>query len=117
MLLDTRESLPEIPSTIIASTKDFTSSSPDKITRFLRALSRAMELIRRDKDKAIALGKSQGLRGDLALERKALDYYADDLDIRLKKENIAALLKPIGISEPPQKYFDESFLTRATGLR
>jgi ABC-type nitrate/sulfonate/bicarbonate transport system substrate-binding protein len=117
VLLDTRESLPEIPSTIIASTKDFTSSSPDKITRFLRALSRAMELIRRDKDKAIALGKSQGLRGDLALERKALDYYADDLDIRLKKENIAALLKPIGISEPPQKYFDESFLTRATGLR
>ena len=117
VLLDTRESLPEIPSTIIASTKEFTSSSPDKITRFLRALSRAMELIRRDKDKAIALGKSQGLRGDLALERKALDYYADDLDIRLKKENIAALLKPIGISEPPQKYFDESFLTRATGLR
>jgi ABC-type nitrate/sulfonate/bicarbonate transport system substrate-binding protein len=117
VLLDTRESLPEIPSTIIASTKDFTSSSPDKITRFLRALSRAMELIRRGKDKAIALGKSQGLRGDLALERKALDYYADDLDIRLKKENIAALLKPIGISEAPQKYFDESFLTRATGLR
>jgi ABC-type nitrate/sulfonate/bicarbonate transport system substrate-binding protein len=117
VLLDTRESLPEIPSTIIASTEEFTSSSPDKITRFLRALSRAMELIRRDKDKAIALGKSQGLRGDLALERKALDYYADDLDIRLKKENIAALLKPIGISEPPQKYFDESFLTRATGLR
>ena len=117
VLLDTRESLPEIPSTIIASTKEFTSSSPDKITRFLRALSRAMELIRRDKDKAIALGKSQGLRGDLALERKALDYYADDLDVRLKKENIAALLKPIGISETPQKYFDESFLTRATGLR
>jgi ABC-type nitrate/sulfonate/bicarbonate transport system substrate-binding protein len=38
VLLDTRESLPEIPSTIIASTEEFTSSSPDKITRFLRAL-------------------------------------------------------------------------------
>jgi ABC-type nitrate/sulfonate/bicarbonate transport system substrate-binding protein len=117
VLLDTRETLPEIPSTIVASTKEFTSSSPDKVARFLRALSRGMELIRKDKDKAIAIGKSQGLRGDLALERKALDYYADDLDIRLKKENIAALLKPIGISEPPQKYFDESFLTRASALR
>jgi hypothetical protein len=76
-----------------------------------------MELIRKDKDKAIAIGRNQGLRGDVALERKALDYYADDLDIRLKKENIAALLKPIGISDPPQKFFDETFLTRAAALR
>jgi ABC-type nitrate/sulfonate/bicarbonate transport system substrate-binding protein len=117
VLLDTRDSLPEIPSTIVASTKEFTGSSPEKVARFLRALSRGMELIRKDKDKAIAIGRNQGLRGDVALERKALDYYADDLDIRLKKENIAALLKPIGISDPPQKFFDETFLTRAAALR
>lgn len=117
VLLDTRDSLPEIPSTIVASTREFTGSSPEKVARFLRALSRAMELIRKDKDRAIVIGRNQGLRGDVALERKALDYYADDLDIRLKKENIAALLKPIGISDPPQKYFDETFLTRAAALR
>lgn len=117
VLLDTRESLPDIPSTIVASTKELTGSNPEKVARFLRALSRGMELIRKDKDRAIAIGKNQGMRGDLALERKALDYYADDLDIRLKRENIAALLKPIGISDPPQKFFDESFLTRAAALR
>ena len=117
LLLDTRELLPEIPSTIVASTREFASSSPDKLARFLRALGKAMDLIRRDKDKAVALGRSQGLRGDLALERKALDYYADDLDIRLKKENIAALLKQIDVSDTPQKYFDDSYLTRALGLR
>jgi hypothetical protein len=27
------------------------------------------------------------------------------------------VLKQLGISEPPQKYFDYSFLTPATGLR
>ncbi len=113
LLLDTREALPELPSTIVASTREFASSNPEKAVRFLKALGKAMELIRRDKDRAIALGKSQGLRGDVAFERKALDYYAQDLDIRLKKENIAALLKQIDVSDPPQKYF----LTRAIAVR
>src|SRR5438445_77749 len=89
MLLDTRETLTEIPSTIVASTREFAGSSPDKTIRFLRALDKANDLIRRDKEKAIALGIRHGLRGDIATERKALDYYAADLDIRLKKENVA----------------------------
>jgi len=74
LLLDTREALPELPSTIVASTRQFANSNPDKVVRFLRAVGKAMELIRREKDKAITLGKSQGLRGDVAFERKALDY-------------------------------------------
>ena len=117
MLLDTRETLTEIPSTIVASTREFAASSPDKTIRFLRALDKANDLIRRDKENAIALGMRHGLRGDIAIERKALDYYAADLDIRLKRENIAALLKQIEISDPPQKYFDNTYLTRAAGSR
>ena len=117
MLLDTRETLTEIPSTIVASTREFAVSSPDKTIRFLRALDKANDLIRRDKEKAIALGMRHGLRGDIATERKALDYYAADLDIRLKKENIAALLQQIDISDPPQKFFDDTYLTRAAGSR
>jgi NitT/TauT family transport system substrate-binding protein len=116
VLLDTRETLTEIPSTVVASTRDFTSSSPDKMVRILRAFAKAMDLIRRDKEKAMALGLRHGLRGDIAIERKALDYYVDDLDIRLKQENIAALLKQLEISEPPQKYFDETYLTRAMAV-
>lgn len=117
VLLDTRETLTEIPSTIVASTREFASSSPDKVVKFLRALAKAMDFIRRDKEKAITLGRSHGLRGDIAIERKALDYYADDLDVRLKRENITALLKQIEIAEAPQKYFDDTYLTRAIGLR
>jgi ABC-type nitrate/sulfonate/bicarbonate transport system substrate-binding protein len=56
VLLDTRETLTELPSTIVASTRDFANASPDKMVRFLSALDRAMNLIRRDKEKAIALG-------------------------------------------------------------
>jgi NitT/TauT family transport system substrate-binding protein len=117
MLLDTRETLTEIPSTIVASTRQFAGSSPDKTVRFLRALDRANDLIRQDKEKAVALGIRHGLRGDIAIERKALDYYVADLDIRLKNENIAALLKQMEISDPPQKYFDDTYLTRAVASR
>jgi ABC-type nitrate/sulfonate/bicarbonate transport system substrate-binding protein len=117
VLLDTRETLTELPSTIVASTRDFANSSPDKMVRFLSALDRAMNLIRRDKEKAIALGVRHGLRGDIGIERKALDYYVEDLDIRLKKENIAALLKQIDVLDAPEKYFDDTYLTRASGLR
>jgi hypothetical protein len=87
------------------------------MVRFLSALDRAMNLIRRDKEKAIALGIRHGLRGDIGIERKALDYYVEDLDIRLKKENIAALLKQIDVLDAPEKYFDDTYLTRASGLR
>jgi NitT/TauT family transport system substrate-binding protein len=117
LLLDTREALPELPSTIVASTRQFANSQPERVVKFLKAIGKAMDLIRRDKDKAVALGKAQGLRGDVAFERKALDYYVQDLDIRLGKENIAALLKQIDISEGPQKYFDDAYLTRAVVVR
>jgi ABC-type nitrate/sulfonate/bicarbonate transport system substrate-binding protein len=113
VLLDTREILTEIPANIIASTREFVGSGPDKMVRLLKAYAKAIELIRRDKEKAISLGIRHGLRGDAGVERKALDYYAADLDIGLKQENIAALLKQIDIAEPPQRYFDDAYLTRA----
>jgi hypothetical protein len=83
------------------------------MVRLLKAYAKATDLIRRDKDKAVALGIRHGLRGDLAVERKALDYYAADLGIELKPESVAALLKQIDIWEPPQRYFDDAYLTRA----
>ena len=117
VLLDTRDSLAEFPSTVVASSREFTAVHPDQAVRFLRALTKAMEFIRKNKDRAIALGKEQGLRGDLAVERKALDYYADDLEVQLTPANIAALLKIVGSSEPATKYFDGTYLNQALGKK
>jgi NitT/TauT family transport system substrate-binding protein len=113
ILLDVRDSLAELPSNIVASTKDFAKSNPDTTTRFLRALAKAMDLIRQDKDKAIALGRTNGLRGDAAIERKALDYYVQDLDIGINKNNVESLLRLLDISDPPEKFFDDTYLKRA----
>ena len=105
----------EIPSNIITSTHEFGASNGEKLVRFLRGLAKAMDFIRRDKDKAIAIARANGLRGDAAVERKALDYYAEDLDLRLKRDQVAVYLKLLDISEPADKFFDNSFLTRAIG--
>lgn len=113
ILLDVRDSLADLPSNIVASTKDFARSNPDKTIRFLRALGKATDLIRQDKDKAIALGRTNGLRGDAAMERKALDYYVQDLDIGLNKNNVEALLRLLDISDPAEKFFDDTYLKRA----
>lgn len=116
VLLDVRDALSEIPSNIVTSTKEFTVSNGDKLVRLLRAWRKAMDFIKRDKDAAIALGKANGLRGDATIERKALDYYAEDLDLHLKREQVAVYLKMLDISESPDKFFDDSFLARAIGL-
>jgi ABC-type nitrate/sulfonate/bicarbonate transport system substrate-binding protein len=113
ILLDVRDSLADLPSNIVASTKEFAKSNPDKTIRFLRALGRAVDLIQQDKDKAIALGKANGLRGDAPMERKALDYYVQDLDIRINKNNVEALLKLLDIADPPERFFDDTYLSRA----
>ena len=113
IILDVRDSLADLPSNIVASTKEFAKSNPDKTIRFLRALGRAVDLIQQDKDKAIALGKANGLRGDAAMERKALDYYVQDLDIRINKNNVEALLKLLDIADPPERFFDDTYLSRA----
>ena len=113
ILLDVRDALADLPSNIVASTKDFARTNPDRTIRFLRALGRAVDLIRQDKDKAIALGKANGLRGDAPMERKALDYYVQDLDIGINKSNVEALLKLLDISDPAEKFFDDTYLKRA----
>lgn len=117
VILDVRDALSEIPSNIVTSTKEFTVSNGDKLVRLLRAWGKAIDFIKRDKDAAIALGKANGLRGDAAIERKALDYYAEDLDLRLNKEQIAVYLRMLEITEPPDKFFDGSFLARAGGTQ
>ena len=61
VILDTRDSLAEFPSTLVASTREFTAAHPEQAVGFLRALSKAMGFIRKNKDKAIELGKLQGM--------------------------------------------------------
>ncbi len=72
-----------------------------------------MELIKENKDRAVEFGKIHKLPGEPEIQRRALDYVAEDFDVRLKKENVAALLNVLGIKGGPGEFFDDSYLTRA----
>jgi NitT/TauT family transport system substrate-binding protein len=113
LLLDVGQVLPEFPSTVLVATKQFINGSPNTLVKILRALGKAMDFIREDKDKALQMGKAYGLRGELALERKALDLYADDFDVRLKRESVAAVLTSLKLKGSVDDYFLDSFVNRA----
>ena len=117
VLLEIGKTIPEFPFTVLAATKSFATSNPDNVAGLLRALDKATSLIQKNKDAAVQLGKAYGLRGDIQTQRKALNYVADDFNIRLKKEHLAALLNVIGIKKAPEEFFDESFLSRAFSTR
>ena len=113
VLLEIGKVLPEFPFTVLAATKKFAASSPDKVAAMLRALDRAIRLIREDKDKAVQIGKAYGLRGDPTAQRKALDYVADDFEVALKRDQVAALSKVLEIKNSPDELFDGSYLSRS----
>jgi len=117
VLLEIGKTIPEFPFTVLAATKSFAVSNPDNVAGLLRALDKATSLIQKNKDAAVQLGKAYGLRGDIQTQRKALNYVADDFNVRLKKEHLAALLNAIAIKKAPEEFFDESFLSRAFSTR
>jgi ABC-type nitrate/sulfonate/bicarbonate transport system substrate-binding protein len=109
--------IPEFPFTVVAATKSFAASSPNKVASILRALDKANRLIQNDKEAAVQLGKAYGLRGDPQVQRKALNYVANDFNVWLKKEHLSALMNVIGIKKAPEEFFDDSFLNRAVRNR
>jgi len=109
VLLEIGKVLPEFPFTVLAATKKFARTNPDKVSTMLRALDRAIRLIRDDKDKAVQIGKAYGLRGEPAAQRKALEYVADDFEIALKRDQVAALTKVLEIKNSHDELFEKFF--------
>ena len=93
--------------------KALTAKEPDLVVRFIRALGKSMQLIRTNGDKAIQLAVAGKLRGDPETQRRALKYFAQDLDVDIDRENIIAVLSVLGIKGEPERFFDRTYLSRA----
>ena len=123
VLMDMVQVVPEFHLSILATSRRKLETNPAEVEAFLRAIHRAMELIRSDKDKAIAAAFRKRSHGDAALERKALDYIADDYSIVITKENIQALIVAAGIESEalklggPEKFFTADMQVKALGRR
>jgi NitT/TauT family transport system substrate-binding protein len=103
VLMNMVQVVPEFPLSILASSRHKLDTNATEVEAFLRALHRAMEVIRTDKDRAIAAAFKKAARSDLANERKALDYLADDYSIVITKENIQALIYAAGVDAEARK--------------
>ena len=57
MLVEIGRTIPEFPFTVVAATKSFAASSPNKVASILRALDKANRLIQNDKEAAVQLEK------------------------------------------------------------
>ncbi len=113
VLLEVGKVVPEIPFAVTVAAKAFTAKEPDLVVRFIRALGKSMQLIKNDKDKAIQLALTGKLKGTADTQRRALDYFAQDLDVNIERENVAALLFALGIKGEAERFFDRSYLSRA----
>jgi NitT/TauT family transport system substrate-binding protein len=117
VLQEVGEVLSEIPSSVLVAAKKAAAKDPETVVRFIRALNKSMRLIKSNKDKAIQLAIAAKLKGNPETQRKALDYYANDLNVEIDKESIVALLKALEIKGDANDFFDRSFLLRAVGNR
>jgi ABC-type nitrate/sulfonate/bicarbonate transport system substrate-binding protein len=105
--------LPEIPLAVLVAAKQFAAKEPESVARFIRALAKSIALIKRDREKAIQLAVAGKLRGNPDIQRRALNYFAQDLGIEIERENIVALLTALAIKGEPDNFFDRSYLARA----
>jgi ABC-type nitrate/sulfonate/bicarbonate transport system substrate-binding protein len=115
VLIEIGKAIPEFPFLVVIAKKEFVRDDSQKVFAFLRALDRSVHLIRNDKDKAVALARAYGLRGEPETQKKYLDYIADSFQLKLSKDNVNALLKVLEIDQPPEAFFSDAYLKEALG--
>lgn len=115
ILVDMGKVLPEMPNAVIGASDAFAAARPDKVAGMLRAVARATDYIRQNRDRAVELGKAHGLEGDPAVGRKVIDFAADNWRIALTRQQVATLLAERELEGTPEDFFDDRYL-RLAGL-
>jgi NitT/TauT family transport system substrate-binding protein len=105
--------IPEYPFTVLAVNRALATAEPARIAGLLWALGRAMDLIRQDTDRAVALGLAAGLEGDTVVQRQAIGYVVNDFQVGIKKEDLAAFMAARETPGTPDDFFDETYLRQA----
>jgi ABC-type nitrate/sulfonate/bicarbonate transport system substrate-binding protein len=122
VLLDIGETLPELPFLVITTAKRKIESAPREVESVLRALHKAMMLIREKKGDVINDGLKQTLKGNAELERQNIARYAKHYSISINEANIKTLIRGAGIeAEAGQiggvdSFFNAALAERVTGI-
>lgn len=121
VLLDMGAAIPNFPQTVISASNAIIRQDPDAIAGFLRAMIKAMRLIKTDKNLAVKLASSNKYtpKSDPKKEEAALAYYGDKFkDGNITERDIEVLIEAFVesgkmIRVKPRSVFDERFLKEA----
>lgn len=113
VLMEIGQVVPEIPLAVLVAAQQFAAKDPDSVAHLIRALAKSIQLIKSNPEKALQMAAGK-LRGNPETQRRALSYFAQDLGVEIERANIVALLAALGIKGEPERFFDRTFLARAT---
>ncbi len=102
VLFDIGTVMPKFPFVVLLTSKRKAETAPDEIVNFLRILKRSMDIIRTDKERAVAAIVRKGTFGDPRVVRKVVDHFSEFYSIGITKEDVDELAA-IGKVEPEMK--------------
>ena len=99
VLFDIGTVMPKFPFVVLLTSRRKAETAPDEIVNFLKILKRSMDIIRTDKDRAVAAIVRKGTFGDPRVVRKVVDHFSEFYSIGITKEDIDELAV-VGKVEP-----------------
>jgi ABC-type nitrate/sulfonate/bicarbonate transport system substrate-binding protein len=91
VLFDIGKVMPKFPFVVMLTSRRKAEAAPDEIVAFLKIMKRAMDIIRTDKDRAIAAIARKKTYGDPITVRKVVDHFSEFYSIGITKEDMEQL--------------------------
>lgn len=92
VLFDIGTVMPKFPFVVLLTSKRKAETAPDEIVTFLKIMKRSMDIIRTDKDRAVAAIVRKKTFGDPILVRKVVDHFSEFYSIGITKEDMEELV-------------------------
>lgn len=121
VLFDIGKVMPGFPFVVIVSTRRKAESDPEGTIALLRALRRAMDFVKTDKEKVISTVLKKTTFGDPVTVRKVVEHFADLYSVSITREEIEAVIGAARIEAEAkklgggEKFFIGSFAAKAPG--
>jgi len=120
-LFDIGDVMPGFPFVVIASGKQKIDSDPEGVVAILRAITRGLDYLKKNRDKVAESVIKKKTFGDPATVRQVIKQFADLYSTSISKEDIEALIAATRIEAEAkklggaEKFFTRQFLAKAVG--
>jgi NitT/TauT family transport system substrate-binding protein len=120
-LFDIGDVIPGFPFVVIATSRQKTESDPEGIVSLLRAISRGLDFLKKNREKVADAIIKKNTFGDPETVRKVINQFADLYSTAIAREDIEALIAATRIEAESKKlggadkFFTRQFLLKAGG--